>query len=918
MKTKFLFLVLLAQMFTLTASAQDVEIEGICYSLSDDGSAAVIYKKYSGDIVIPSSVTYQGKDYPVVSIDNSAFKGNSGLTSVTIPNSVTSIGKHVFEGCSGLTSIKVESGNTFYDSRDNCNAIIETSTNTLILGCKETNIPNSVTSIGDNAFSDCRGLTSLTIPNSVTSVGKSAFQNCSGLTSVTIPSSVTYIDDQAFHPCHGLTSIKVESGNTIYDSRNNCNAIIETSTNTLIVGCKGTSIPNSVTSIGDYAFWECWNLTSVAIPNSVTSIGKSAFSSCGLTSVTIPNSVTSIGDYAFRYCNFTSVTIPNSITSIGSSTFEDCSDLTSVTIPNSVTSIGSSAFEGCSSLTSVTIPISVTSIGPKAFKDCSGLTSVTIPNSVTSIDYYAFSGCSGLTSVTIPNSVTSIGSSAFEGCSGLTSVTIPNSVTSSLHNTFKNCSGLTSVSIPNSVTSIEFTFNNCSSLTAVTIPNSVTSISGAFYNCSALTSVTIPNSVTSIGSSAFYNCSSLTSVTIPNSVTSIKMDAFNGCSGLTSVTIPNSVTSIGESAFCNCNSLTSVTIPNSITSIEDYLFQNCSGLTSVTIPSSVTTIGEKVLVGCQHVEEVYCYAESVPRAYGLFEGAWEYTNATLHVPATSIDAYKATAPWSWFSKIEALPQIIYKIEGDIYKTVTYPIGEAIIPEEEPIKAGYTFSGWIGIPETMPTEDVTVTGTFTLSNVEYVDLGLPSGLRWATCNIGADSPEQFGVYYDWDKNPVQESWDNMWRTPTKAERDELVKYCIYSVETINGIRGGQYTGINGQTIFFPFAGYCQNGNGPYEIGVRGQYWTVTEYDGRRHWVLGTNNSTQADDEDYYWPLEYFGFPVRPVTSGTPTDPVFVSSYPMNKETTKHVYSIDGRPLNKLQKGMNIIRTSDGQTKKVMVK
>ena len=320
-------------------------------------------------VTIPNSVT---------SIDSYAFEDCSGLTSLSIPNSVTSIGEGAFNGCTGLTSIVVESGNTVYDSRGNCNAIIETSTNTLIVGCKNTvipnsvisignhafqgcsgltsvTIPNSVTSIGENAFFECTGLTSVTIPNSVTSIGWYAFSGCSGLTSVTIPNSVIRIGWVAFAWCEGLTSIVVESGNTVYDSRGNCNAIIETSTNTLIAGCQNTVIPNSVTSIGERAFSGCSSLTSVTIPNSVTSIGGSAFWVCsGLTSVTIPNSVTSIEDAAFWGCSgLTSVTIPNSVTSIGDWAFYKCSGLTSVTIPNSVTSIGDRAFSYCSGLTEI-------------------------------------------------------------------------------------------------------------------------------------------------------------------------------------------------------------------------------------------------------------------------------------------------------------------------------------------------------------------------------------------------------------------------------------------------------------------------------------------------------------------------------------------------------------------------------------
>ena len=229
-------------------------------------------------IIIPESVT---------SIGYSSFRNCTNLTAITIPGNVTSIGNWAFSGCSVLTSIKVYEGNTAYDSRDNCNAIIETATNTLITGCQNTVIPNSVTSIGDTAFGKCSGLTSITIPNSVTSIGKWAFYQCTGLTAIIIPESVTSIGENAFRACKSLTSIKVDEGNSIYDSRDNCNAIIETKSNTLVAGCMNTVIHESVTSIGHGAFGDYTSLTSITIPESVTSIGESAFWGCiGLTNIT--------------------------------------------------------------------------------------------------------------------------------------------------------------------------------------------------------------------------------------------------------------------------------------------------------------------------------------------------------------------------------------------------------------------------------------------------------------------------------------------------------------------------------------------------------------------------------------------------------------------------------------------------------
>jgi len=425
------------------------------------------------EVAIPDGVT---------SINDSAFSGCSGLTSVTIPDSVTSIGPSAFSYCTNLTSVT---------------------------------IPDSVTSIGSSAFSGCSGLTSVTIPqyvcdhrlsdvfsssyqsitnmvvlDGVTSIGYSAFRDCSGLTSVTIPDSVTNIGEWAFCDCSGLTSVHITDlakwcGISFGDSYANP---LRYAHNLYLNGTKVTDlvIPNSVMSIGERAFYYCTNLTSVTIGNGVTSIGSSAFSGCsGLTSVTIPDSVTSIGSYAFS----------------------GCSGLTSVTIPDGVTCVEMGVFSGCSGLTSMTIPDSVMSIHREAFYDCSGLASITIGNSVTYIGYGAFQYCSGLTSVTIPDSVTEIDSYAFYGCSRLTSVTIPNGVTSIRVRAFAWCSRLTSVTIPGSVTSIgDYAFRDCIDLMSVTIPDSVTSIGNeAFYGCSGLTNIVFEGNGPSVGDFAFYN-----------------------------------------------------------------------------------------------------------------------------------------------------------------------------------------------------------------------------------------------------------------------------------------------------------------------------------------------------------------------------------------------------------------------------
>ena len=292
----------------------------------------------------------------VTNIGPKAFENCESLTNITIPSSVTSIDYQVFAGCSGLQSITVASGNSVYHSEENC--LIETSSKTLVAGCKTSVIPTdgSVTSIGEYAFYGCTGLTNITIPSKISSIADHAFDGCTSLTNIIIPNSVTSIENTAFYNCSGLESIVVEVGNSVYHSSGNC--LIETASKTLILGCKTSVIPTdgSVTSIASSAFRGCTGLTNITIPGNITSIGYSTFSGCtGLTSVTIEEGVTSIGYSAFYGCtSLTSIIIPNSVSGIADYAFGDCSSLNNITIPSSVASIGEFAFSGCSNLSSVT------------------------------------------------------------------------------------------------------------------------------------------------------------------------------------------------------------------------------------------------------------------------------------------------------------------------------------------------------------------------------------------------------------------------------------------------------------------------------------------------------------------------------------------------------------------------------------
>ena len=610
-----------------------------------------------------------------------AFYNCNGLTSIVIPDSVTRIDYQAFYNCSKLTIyceatskpsgwdsswnnsnrpvvwgitdygqteaglVWVSKGNEVTIAGYVCNA------NELILPSVINEMP--ITSIGDYAFSGCTGLTSIVIPDSVTSIGYEAFSGCTSLTIYCEASS----KPSGWSSEWNCSSRPVVWGITDYGQTEAGLVWVSKGNEVTIAGYVGNAnelvLPSvinemTMTSIGDYAFYNCTSLTSIVIPDSVTSIGDRAFYNCtSLTSVTIGNGVTSIGYEAFYNCSkLTNIVIPDSVTSIGDRAFYNCTRLTNIVIPDSVTSIGSSALSGCSALESLTIPFvggsKTATSSSTLFGYIFGTSSYT--GGVSTKQYYSYSGYAtyyipkSLKSVTVTGGKISYG--AFYNCTSLTSIVIPDSVTSIGVDAFYNCTSLTSIVIPDGVTSIGYeAFRGCTNLTSIVIPDGVTSIDyQAFYNCSKLTIYCEATSEPSGWTSSWNNSNRPVVWGYNNITTNADYDyvIHDGKAGLTKykgaateIVIPATIDGYPVIRFVEIfkgnTSIQSVVIPDSVESIGGYAFYGCSSLTSIVIPDSVESIGYQAFYNCSKLT-IYCEASSKPSGWNSY---WNNSNCPV-------------------------------------------------------------------------------------------------------------------------------------------------------------------------------------------------------------------------------------------------------------------------------------------------
>ncbi|MBR1822121.1 MAG: leucine-rich repeat protein, partial [Clostridia bacterium] len=625
------------------------------------------------------------------------FSGNAGLTSVTLPSSLTDIGASAFFGCAGLPEITLPDGVTSVGSGafDVCAAIryaaigsdaakalsaagydfrdpgmpklaLKYSADLLSLTLTAADgdivnaaIPEGVTAIGQGAFSGNAGLTSVTLPSSLTDIGASAFFGCAGLPEITLPDGVTSVGADAFDNCAAIRFAGAKSdaakalGVAGYDFRDPSAPKLTLKYDQTLFSLALTAadsdiaiaeVPEGVTDIAANVFSGYTGLTEVKLPDSLKTIGEFAFSGCsGLPEITIPDDVYYIAFDVFNGCDALryAKTLKKSSKALGEAGY----DYRDPSAPKLTLKYENSAYYLLTAEADVKIaeiPYGVNIIVNEALKNCTRMTQAVLPNTISSIGDSAFEGCNLLAEVNLPDSVTAIGYGTFRNCTALREIAIPAGITEIPSSMFSDCSKLTSVQLPDGLIGIrEAAFLSCSSLQEIDIPDSVTVIGNSvFFSCSSLESIVIPDGVTEIDTTyLFYDCTSLREVVLPESITEIKNSMFYDCKSLTAVNIPAGVVQIESYAFGSCASLKEFVIPEGVRLIKNGVFSGCASLERIVIPEGVETIESNAFSECTSLKEIVLPESLTSIGERAFSSCDSLTSINIPEKVTSIGEF---------------------------------------------------------------------------------------------------------------------------------------------------------------------------------------------------------------------------------------------------------------------------------------
>lgn len=863
--------------------------------------------QYAGDIKLPTVVVIDNILYTVTKIGPQAFMGCPNLVSIDISETITDIGEQAFNNDYQLEIV------SFSDN---------------------------ILTIGEGAFAGCTKIKRITLPAKMNYIAPKTFQNCSELEEIVLPSSLTVINNRDYdnsNPFGGCTKLKkivVES----LDSW--LNIILYGSSQPfydyhLFIGqqeVKDLVIPSHISSIKNNAFQNCTGLESITIPDHVTTIGRSAFYNCGsIRRLNIGNGVTSLGNWALCGCYPDTIDVPsidiwlkvvsknimdNSSTIFNFQLISNGMLVESLEIPEGVSSIEDRAFSGCSSIKSISFPYTTTSIGYLSFGYCDNLVSVNIRNGIASIGENAFSGCRNLENVVLPNSISEISPFCFSGCTSLKSIDIPYGVKRIGGNAFQGCTNLENVNIPNSVTEIGGDYDSYDDWRK----------NHVFDGCTSLETIDIPSSVEYIGSFSFYGCSNLITVKLSENLKYISRQCFQDCRKLKTIVIGCNTKRISYGAFWNCSSL----------------------------------------------QEVVCNAIEPPIAettdWSIYQSSFKGVNlgaVNLYVPYNSVESYKENAPWNCFRNIRAIGYfnvtlssigggqinfksdairnntvsyeieakdglklffvsdeghsidstsvnglsygkettfsldslttdlivtvnfiansytLTYVVDNEVYKTYTLEYGADITPEDEPKKTGYTFSGWSEIPSTMPAKDLTISGAFAINTykLKYV----VDGVDYKTLEIEYNStitPEQ---------GPTKEGytfsgWSEIPQTMPAFDVTVTGSFIVNKYKITYIIDGDVFT-----TDYVEFGASIV----PPAVDDKEGY----KFDG---W-MNVPETMPAHDITIYGSF----------TSG-------IAEISFGHTNDAKIYTVNGKHISRLQRGVNIIRYSDGRVRKINVK